>query len=75
MSQDTKQLNSPIEHWSYSSLKMYVANQAKFFRNYVDKMYDENPMSPSMIIGRALHKVAAELIEIGDLGQLYDVGL
>lgn len=75
MSQDTKQLNSPIEHWSYSSIKMYVANQAKFFRNYVDKMYDENPMSPSMIIGRALHKVCAELIEIGDMGQLYDVGL
>lgn len=44
----------PIEHWSYSSLVIYLRNPLAWYKRYVEGVYDI-PVTPASIVGRASH--------------------
>lgn len=45
----------PVEHWSYSSMMMFLRNRLAFKKCYILKIYDFKN-SPATIIGKACHK-------------------
>ena len=45
----------PIDHWSYSSMMMFLRNRLAFKKCYILKIYDFKN-SPATIIGKAGHK-------------------
>jgi hypothetical protein len=47
--------NSLIDHWSYSSLTLFLRNRLAFKKVYINKQYD-NLSSPSSVVGTAGHK-------------------
>jgi hypothetical protein len=49
-----KKSQFPIQHWSYSSLIMFLRNPLAWHKQYVEKVYDY-PKSPASIIGSAGH--------------------
>jgi hypothetical protein len=48
----------PIEHWSYSSILLYLRNRLAWKKKYVLKIYDEK-VGPSAVVGRAAHHAVA----------------
>ncbi len=46
--------DSPIKHWSHSSLMSFLRNPLAFYKRYVEEIYD-TPSGPASIIGRAAH--------------------
>lgn len=44
-----------IDHWSYSSLTLFLRNPLAFKKRYILKIYDDQ-MGPSGIVGQAYHK-------------------
>jgi hypothetical protein len=55
---------SPIEHFSYSSLTKLLRNEAGFTKVYIDKIYD-TIASPSAVVGQACHKFVESLLTHG----------
>lgn len=45
----------PIEHWSYSSLLLFLRDRYAFKKQYILKLYD-NTMNPSALVGSAAHR-------------------
>lgn len=46
---------APIEHWSHSSLKLFIDDPFAFHQQYVLKIYN-NISGPSAVVGSAAHK-------------------
>lgn len=50
----------PVDHLSYSSMKMFCSNPWLFKKNYLLNIWDKKT-SPSMLLGKAFHKYAEVL--------------
>jgi len=68
------EVNLPIEHLSYSSMKLFCANQQQFFKNYILGQWD---YKSSMVasVGKAFHKAAEIYYKQGNWDQAIDAGL
>lgn len=67
-------LNLPIEHLSYSSLKLLCANQQQFFKNYILGIWDFK-QSVTGAVGKAFHKALETYYKTGDYEQGVSAGL
>ncbi len=45
----------PIDHWSYSSMTLFLRNRLAFKKRYILKIYDDLT-SPAAVVGSAAHK-------------------
>lgn len=59
-------INLPIEHISFSSMTLYVANPRQFFKNYILNIWDFK-QNPSAMVGKAFHKAMEIYSKTGDL--------
>jgi hypothetical protein len=48
-------MEAPIEHWSYSSMTLFLRNRLAFKKKYILKIYDDL-YGPAAIVGQAAHK-------------------
>lgn len=67
---------SPIDHWSHSSLGLLLRNPLAFKKKYMLKIY-ESTMSPSGVVGQACHKALEVYLkgECSDVNGAIDEGL
>ena len=47
----------PIEHLSYSALRLYCANRQQFKKNYIEGRWDRFKESMTALVGTGVHKV------------------
>lgn len=68
------EVSLPIEHLSYSSMKLFCANQQQFFKNYILGVWD---YKSSMVatVGKAFHKAAEIYYKQGNWDLAIDAGL
>src|SRR3990172_4074260 len=66
--------NLPIEHLSYSSLKLFCSNQQQFFKNYILGIWDFK-QSPTSLVGKAGHKALDYYYKTGEFNKAIDLGL
>lgn len=64
----------PIEHLSYSALKLFVSNPWQFKKNYILGLWDYKS-SPSAIVGKATHKALEVYYTGGDIKMALGKGL
>jgi DNA segregation ATPase FtsK/SpoIIIE-like protein len=61
-------MNLPIEHLSYSSLKLLCSNQQQFFKNYILGLFDYQT-SVTAAVGKAGHKCLEIYYKTGNIDQ------
>ena len=67
------EISLPIDHLSYSALRLYCANQQQFFKNYVLGLWD-NKCSVVALVGKAFHKTMESYYKTGNLDAAIEVG-
>lgn len=65
---------SPIDHWSYSSLTLFMRNRLSFKKAYILKQFDD-PKSPSSVVGSAGHKALEAYYNGMAVDQAIEVGM
>lgn len=65
---------SPIDHWSYSSLTLFLRNRLAFKKTYILKQYD-NTTSPSAVVGSAGHKALEAYYNGMSVDQAIEAGI
>lgn len=65
---------SPIDHWSYSSLTLFMRNRLSFKKAYILKQFDD-PKSPSSVVGSAGHKALEAYYNGMPVDQAIEVGM
>lgn len=63
-----------VDHLSYSALVTFLRNQVEFQKRYIAKVYD-NPLSPSMVVGKAFHKALEIYYKGGTFDEAAAAGL
>lgn len=53
-----------LDHWSYSSMSLFLRNRLIFKKRYIEKIYDDLER-PSGIVGKACHKFVEVLLRDG----------
>lgn len=66
--------DSPINHWSYSSMSQLMRNPLAFKKVYILKVYD-GKASPSSTVGSAGHKALEEYFKGADVNDAVAAGL
>lgn len=64
----------PIDHWSYSSMMMFLRNPFGFKKQYILKIYDYK-QSPSAIVGKAAHKALEFYLKGNDVHTAAEAGM
>lgn len=67
------EISLPIEHLSYSAMRLYCANQQQFFKNYVLGLWDYKS-SVVALVGKAFHKTMESYYKTGNLDAAIEVG-
>ena len=60
------EINLPIDHISYSALKLYCSNQQQFFKNYILGLWDQKT-SVTALVGKGFHKTMEVYYKTGDI--------
>lgn len=69
----SNELQLPIEHLSYSSLKCYCSNQQQFFKNYILGIWDFKS-SMVAVVGKAFHKSMEHYYKTGNRDTAIEIG-
>lgn len=64
----------PIDHWSYSSLTLFLRNRLAFKKKYIMKIYDDL-YGPSAVVGSACHKALQNFYNGGTVEDSIQVGM
>lgn len=64
----------PIDHWSYSSMMMFLRNPLGFKKCYILKIYDFKN-SPATIVGKAGHKALEQYYKGGSADQAASIAM
>lgn len=67
------EVSLPIDHISFSALRLYCANQQQFFKNYILGLWDTK-MSVVMLVGKGFHKAMEQYYKTGNVDAAYEVG-
>ena len=66
--------NNLIEHWSYSSMSLFLRNPLSFKKKYILKIYDDL-MTPSGVVGQAGHKALEAFYNGVSVDRSIEIGL
>lgn len=64
----------PLDHLSYSSVRLFCSNQQQFFKNYILGIFDYKN-SPTATVGKACHKALEHYYKTGNFEKGVEVGL
>lgn len=64
----------PIDHWSYSSLTLFLRNRLMFKKRYILKIYNEKT-GPAAVVGKAGHKALQVYYEGNSVDQAMSAGM
>lgn len=70
----TQTQTCPIDHWSYSSMTLFLRNRLAFKKKYILKIYDDL-YTPSAIVGQAGHKALEAFYTHGNVDNAIKAGL